>query len=283
MKPAHWKAIALVGLVGVVGHAGAQPAAASAQLVLGIVPQFPTVELQRRWAPVVDWLEKSCRLSIRLDFAASIPAFEERFLGGQHDLSYMNPYHAVMAYRAQRYEPLVRDGLGMLKGVLTVRTDGTVQRLQDLQGATIAFPSPNAFGASLYMRALLERTHGIRFTPFYAKTHSNAYRHVVKGEAMAAGGVGSTLAAETPEIQSQLRVLYETPATAPHPLVAHPRVSAEQRRCISDQLTATDLPQATRDLLAEIQMPKPIRAVYNRDYQPLEKLALESYVVHSAP
>ena len=59
--------------------------------------------------------------------------------------------------------------------------------------------------------------------------------------------------------------------------------SAADSRCITDQLTATDLPQATRDLLAEIQMPKPIRAVYNRDYQPLEKLALESYVVHSAP
>lgn len=282
MKPtlARWAAITLLGLA---GHAGAQPTAPPSQLVLGIVPQFPAVELQRRWAPVVDWLEKACKLSIRLDFAASIPVFEERFLAGQHDLAYMNPYHAVMAYRAQRYEPLVRDGQGMLKGVLTVRADGSVQRLQDLQGATIAFPSPNAFGASLYMRALLERTHGIRFTPYYAKTHSNAYRHVLKGEALAAGGVGSTLAAETPEVQSQLRVLYETPPTASHPLVAHQRVNTEQRRCITEQLTAADLPQAKRDWLGEIQMPKPIRAVYGRDYQPLEKLSLESYVVHSAP
>lgn len=265
------------------GHAGAQSTAAPTQLVLGIVPQFPAVELQRRWSPVLNWLEQSCRLSIRVDYVSNIPAFEERFLAGQFDLAYMNPYHAVMAYRAHRYEPLVRDGQNMLKGVLTVKADGTVQRLQDLQGATIAFPSPNAFGASLYMRALLERTQGVRFTPYYAKTHSNAYRHVLKGEALAAGGVGSTLAAETPEVQSQLRVLYETPPSAPHPLVAHPRVNADQRRCITEQLTAAVLPQATRDWLVEIQMPKPMRAVYGRDYQPLEKLALESYVVNNAP
>lgn len=277
---AHGMAMATLCLA---GHAGAQSTAAPTQLVLGIVPQFPAVELQRRWTPVLNWLEKSCHLSIRVDYVSNIPAFEERFLAGQFDLAYMNPYHAVMAYRAQRYEPLVRDGQNMLKGVLTVKADGSVQRLQDLQGATIAFPSPNAFGASLYMRALLERTHGIRFTPFYAKTHSNAYRHVLKGEALAAGGVGSTLTAETPEVQSQLRVLYETPPSAPHPLAAHPRVNADQRRCVTEQLTAADLPQATRDWLVEIQMPKPIRAVYGRDYQPLEKLALESYVVNNAP
>ena len=48
-----------------------------------------------------------------------------------------------------------------------------------------------------------------------------------------------------------------------------------------DQVAGVD--ERARDLLGEIQMPKPIRAVYGRDYQPLEKLALESYVVHSAP
>lgn len=277
---ARWAAAALLCLA---GTAGAQTSPSPGPLVLGVVPQFPALEVQRRWSPVVTWLEKACQLTIRLDFATSIPEFEERFLAGRHDLVYLNPYHAVMAYRAQRYEPLVRDGLGMLKGVLTVRADSPIQRLQDLQGATIAFPAPNAFGASLYMRALLERQHNVRFTPFYAKTHSNAYRHVIKGEAQAAGGVGSTLGAETPDVQSQLRVLYETPPAAPHPLAAHPRVSAEHRRCITEQLTAPDLPQATRDWLSAIQMPKPIPAMYTRDYQPLEKLALESYVVANTP
>lgn len=272
-------------LAGLSGIAGAQTSAAPGptSLVMGVVPQFPAVEIQRRWGPVVGWLEKACQLRIQLDFAPSIPAFEARFLAGRHDLSYVNPYHAVMARRAQGYLPLVRDSQGSLKGVLLVRSDSPVQGLQELQGATIAFPSPNAFGASLYMRALLERTHGIRFTPYYAKTHGNTYRHVIKGEAQAAGGVAATLAAEPSDVQSHLRVLYETPPTAPHPLIAHPRVPKETQRCITATLTAADLPEQTRGWLNDIQMPQPGAAVYGRDYQPLERLSLEAYVVHSAP
>ena len=36
---------------------------------------------------------------------------------------------------------------------------------------------------------------------------------------------------------------------------------------------------AGQKLLVEIQLPKPVKADYARDYQPLEKLKLEKYVV----
>lgn len=273
--------------LGTLGPAWSQPAAAPvaapAPLVLGVVPQFPATELQRRWTPVQNWLESECQVRIRLDFASSIPAFEERFLQGHHDLAYLNPYHAVMARRAQGYEPLVRDGKEMLTGVLVVRADSAVRRLQDLQGAKLAFPAPNAFGASLYMRALLEREHGLRFTASYVKTHANAYRHALRGDAAAAGGVLATLDAEGPDVRGQLKVLYETPPAAPHPLAAHPRVGPEVRRCITERMTRTGQTEAVRGWLAGIQMPQPVVAQYARDYQPLEKLALESYVVQTAP
>ncbi|WP_310568139.1 phosphate/phosphite/phosphonate ABC transporter substrate-binding protein [Hydrogenophaga sp.] len=273
--------------LGALGAAWSQPAtvpaSAPAPLVLGVVPQFPAIELQRRWGPVQTWLESECQVRIRLDIASSIPAFEERFLQGHHDLAYLNPYHAVMAKRAQGYEPLVRDGKEMLTGVLVVRADSAVRRLQDLQGATLAFPAPNAFGASLYMRALLEREHGLRFTASYVKTHANAYRHVLRGDAAAAGGIQATLDAEGPEVRDQLRVLYETPPAAPHPLAAHPRVRPEVRRCITERMTRAGQTEAVRDWLAGIQMPQPVVAQYERDYRPLEKLSLESYVVRTAP
>lgn len=263
------------------GTAWSQVAPGAQPLTLGVVPQFPSVELQRRWTPVIEQVEDACQVKIQLVFSPTIPDFEQRFLKGQLDLAYLNPYHAVMARKSQGYEPLVREGKEMLNGILVVKADGPLRQLRDLQGATIAFPAPNAFGASLYMRALLEREHGIRFTAFYAKTHSNSYRHVLKGEALAAGGITATLDAEKPEIQGQLRVLYETPSTAPHPLMAHPRVSAAVRQCVVATLTSPGLTKPQRDALADVQMPNPVKATYERDYQPLEKLSLESYVVHT--
>lgn len=276
---------ALLGaLVCAAGAAAAQATpAATPTLTLGVVPQFPAVEMQRRWSPVTAWLEQACNTRIELVFSSSIPEFERRFIEGQLDLAFVNPYHAVMARKAQGYKPLVRDGANALRGILVVKADGPIRQLQDLQGATIAFPSPNAFGGSLYMRALLEREHGIRFTAYYGKTHTNGYRHVLAGEAKAAGGIAATLKAESPAVQQQLRVLYETPAAAPHPLVAHPRVPVDFRRCMVNTMTQANLPETVKPLLAAALLNRPVVADYARDYQPLEKLALEAYVVHETP
>lgn len=276
-----WRRLSSACLLLAVSHSALAQPAVQPSLTLGVVPQFPAVETQRRWLPVTESIGRACSVQIRLEISTDIPEFEGKFLDGKFELTYVNPYHAVMAHKAQGYVPLVRDGEKPLKGVLVVQKDSPIKRLSELSGSTIAFPAPNAFGASLYMLALLEREHQVRFTPDYVKTHGNAYRHVVKGEAAAAGGVMATFNAERPEIREQLRVLYETPGAAPHPLMAHPRLDTPIRRCITEHLTQASPTMST--LMAAIQMSQPVRADYARDYQPLEKLALEKYVVHGAP
>ena len=186
----------IVTLFGLTAGQFAHSAEKNSTLRLLVVPQFPATEIHATWSKLLDGLKKDGLPEIELVFAKDITEFESQFKAGQAELIYCNPYHMVMAKKAQGYTPLIRDSKP-LTGILVAETGSStdeVQSLNDLNGKTLLFPSPNAFGASLYMRALLERTHGIRFTPFYAKTHSNAYRHVVKGEALAAGGVGSTLA-----------------------------------------------------------------------------------------
>lgn len=264
---------------------GAVPAAANTPpiptLSLGLLPMLPSVDMQRRWGPVAQWLEQACQVKIRLAFSPAIPEFEQAFLEGRFDLAFVNPYHAIMANRAQGYLPLVRDGEKPLKGILVVRASSPIRQVQELDGARIAFPAPNALAGSILMRALLEREHGIRFSSQFSQTHTNGYRQVLAGDVAAAGGVMATLRAQEPAVQEQLRVLYETPGTAPHPLVAHQRVSASVRRCVIATLTKPDLPPSTVALLNAVEMPRPIAADYARDYLPLEKLGLETYVIQA--
>lgn len=248
-------------------------------LVLGMVPQFPTVETQRRWQPMAQALEEACARPVELSISSSIPEFENRFLTGSFDLVYLNPYHMVMAAKAAGYVPLVRDGERLLRGILVVLNNSPAQKVQDLKGQTIALPAPNAFAGSLYMRALLEREFGIQTVAHYAKTHNNAYRLVITGNAAAAGGIKATLDQQVPAVRDQLRVLYETPGVPSHPLAIHPRVPAEDRDCIAKALTQAPPGSAMRQRLANVQMPTPIPAQYARDYLPLERLGLESYLV----
>lgn len=245
-----------------------------------VVPQFTAAELHRDWQPVLERLHEMTGIEFRLRLSRSIPEFEQEFLRGTPDFAFLNPYHAVMANRAQGYLPLVRDRKP-LTGILVVRRDDPVKTVRQLDGRELAFPAPNSFGASLYLRALLAEKFQIRVTPRYVKTHSNVYRYVIMGEAAAGGGVNNTLDHESADVRGHLRVLYESPGVAAHPVVAHPRVPDAVRKALSGAILRLAADPAGASLLAAVQLPSPVAADYGRDYQGLEKLNLERYVLSS--
>ena len=243
---------------------------------LSVVPQFTPVDIGLRWSPLLAYLKKETGINLQLRVMERIPKFEADFLAGIPDFVFLNPYHQVMAMKAHGYEPLARGG-DMLNGILVVDLEGPIKRLADLNGKTLAFPSPNAFGASLYMRALLAEKEGISITPTYVGTHQNVYRHVLLGEAAAGGGVTATLDKEAAAMRARLAVLYTTPGVASHPLAAHPRVPEAVRAKLLAALLKLDRDPAGRKLLAMVELDRIHIADYARDYAPLEKLKLDAY------
>ncbi len=244
-----------------------------------VVPQFPALEIERDWVPLLRRLSELSGHTLALKFSKSIPDFEQEFIGGRPDFVFMNPYHAVMAKGAAGYVPLIRDDEHPLVGILVVKKEGPVRSVQDLKGTVIAFPSPNAFAASLYMRYLLAEREKIAFRPKYVGTHSNVYRHVALGLAAAGGGALRTLQKEASELRDQLRVVYETPGAAAHPVSAHPRVPAEVREAVAAAFLRLAEDKEGRTLLRAVRIERPVPAVYERDYAPLERLGLERYII----
>lgn len=256
-----------------------QAAEARPELVLSVVPRQPPAVTHAQWTPFSKRLASEIGAPISVRVFSTFTDFERAFQKGELDLVYLNPYQQVIARRTQGYIPLVRSGAGGLSGALVVARAGPIHELQDLQDKTIVFPDPNAFGASLYLRALLAERYKIRFTARYVRTHSNVYRHVLRGLAAAGGGVNVTLRQEPSEVQDGLSVLYETPPVAPHPLSAHPRVPAAQRAAIARAVLAMADDEPGRALLAAVNLREPVAAEYARDYQALERLRLEKYYV----
>jgi phosphonate transport system substrate-binding protein len=211
-----------------------------------------------------------------LSISKSIPDFEAELLAGTPDFSYMNPYHQVMAHRAQAYRPLVADATP-LTGILVVRRDSGIAKLEDLNGKKVSFPSPNAFAASLITRATLSQL-GIEINPVYVKTHSNVYRSVLQADVVAGGAVNTTLLREPEGLQSQLKVLFESTGYRAHPFSAHPRVPLGLQDGVAKAFVAYATSQAGGIVMNKAQMPQPVAVTYARDYLPLEKLKLESFV-----
>jgi len=234
--------------------------------------------LSKKWAPFLEKLGTDSGLCFDLYIPSDITAFEKELKSGKPDFAFMNPYLLVLPGATPGYIPLVRDQQLGLEGILVVRKDSPVRRLKDLEGATIAFPVPNAFAASLMIRARLLQ-EGVKFTPSYVESHSNVYRSVLRNGTQAGGGVNNTFQREPEELRASLRVLYTTPAVAVHPFASHPRIPGAIREKVTKAFLGMAEDRTLRPLLDGIQVPKPVRADYARDYLPLKKLGLEKLVV----
>ena len=243
-----------------------------------VVPQLPAAKIYTSWSPLLQRVGQDAGLCFELRVSASIPEFEQRFLKGESDFTFLNPYHAVLAYQKKKYQPLLADSQDLLTGILVVRSDNPIKNLSDLKGKNVTFPAPNSFAASLLIRAELAKQK-IDITPLFVKTHSNVYRSVINKDALAGGGVNNTLDNEAPEVRQQLRVLYETPAYTPHPIATHPSVSLEVRERFLKAIVKLSQDEEGQKLLDGINLHKPQAVSYAKHYKVLESLQLEKFLV----
>ena len=167
---------------------GYSTASLSAEFSLGIVPQFDSRKIEEAWAPIAREIELKTGHRIILRGTPTIPDFETRLYKGEFDFAYMNPYHFVQAQKSQRYTALLRDQAEPLQGIIVVRNDNPIKRLEELHGKKIAMPAPNAFGASLIPRAEFARKFKITPEISYVRSHASVYRSVIAGTVDAGGG-----------------------------------------------------------------------------------------------
>ena len=243
-----------------------------------VVPQHTAAKIYTTWSPLLQRVGQEAGLCFELRVAPTIPEFEQRLLKGEPEFVFLNPYHAVLAHQRKKYQPLLADSEDLLTGILVVRADSPIKSLNELKGNNISLPAPNAFAASLLIRAEMAKRK-IDINPVFVKTHSNVYRSVIGKDAVAGGGVNYTLDNEVPEVRQQLRVLFETSAYTPHPVATHPSVPAAVRDRFLKATLKLMQDEEGRKLLDGINLSKPQAVTYAKHYKPLESLQLEKFLV----
>ncbi len=244
---------------------------------VGVVPQFEARRIAKIWQPILDEVSQRSGVKLELKASPNIPTFEKEFSAGEFDFAYMNPYHAIVANEKQGYAPLLRDNGRNLFGIIVVKKDSAIQSVSELDGKTVAFPSPNALGAALLPRAEFDRKFNININELYVKSHSSVYLNVLLGKVAAGGGVQKTLSQQPENIRNKLRILYKTDPVPPHPFTAHSRVD----KSVQDKVKAAFLElgndEKGKELLKKIPMKK-IGSANINDYEPIKKLGLDKYI-----
>lgn len=149
-------------------------------LSFGVVPQQSPEELAKRWVPILENLSETTGFSIEFHTASTIPEFEQRVLNGEYDLVYMNPYHYTFFHQQPGYVALAKQKDQKLQGIIVVAQENPIKSIQDLDGKSLAFPSPAAFAATIIPQALLKK-EGINIESQYVSSHDSVYLNVANG------------------------------------------------------------------------------------------------------
>lgn len=195
-------------------------------ITFGIVPQQSAKKLAKLWTPINSYLSDKSGLKVQFATAQDIPTFEKRVLAGEYDLAYMNPYHYTVFNQKPGYQAIIKQKDKRIKGIVVVPQGSSVTSLNELDGMTLAFPSPAAFAASVLPRAKMA-VEGINITPKYVSSHDSVYLTVSRELFPAGGGVMRTLNNTTPAVKQKLKVLWSTPGYTPHAFAVHPRLDSE--------------------------------------------------------
>lgn len=229
--------------------AATTPVQAEDVYTFGVVPQQSATRLAQIWVPFLKELENRTGHKFRFTTAKDIPTFEACLARKAYDFAYMNPYHYTVMHDAVGYEAFAHQAGKRLKGVLVAKSDSSIEDLKDLDGESIAFPSPAAFGASVIPRAELDG-QGVTFEPIYVKSHDSVYRAVALGLFPAGGGVVRTFGNLPDDLKSQLRVFHTTGSYTPHAFASSPDLDPGARDRISSEMIRID----DEDLLKSLGM-----------------------------
>ena len=247
---------------------------------IGVVPQFETHKLYNIWQPILDRLHAQTGLNFELQGSASFSEFNKNIMSGKFDFAYMNPYQLLQSQQTSAYQPLIKDLERQLYGVLVVRKDSEIKRVEQLDKKTIAFPSANALGASLLLRAEIAQKFNINIIPRYVKTHNSVYLNVFLKQTAAGGGVQKTFHQQKNNIQKNLRILFETQKVTPHPFAAHKRIPKEIQQLVAKAFINMNENPYDSNLISKVPIKK---AGYTSlvDYAPLKKLHLEKFYLEN--
>lgn len=265
MNRAAWAlALTLASTVAAAGDAASPP-----PLRVGIVPQQTPTRLARLWTPLLQELGR--RAGVALDFhtAPSVELFDARVAAGAYDIVYVNPYKYPQVQRSAGYRAFAREER-KLQGLIVVRDDNALHSIADLQGATVAFPGPEAFAATMLPMAQLTK-EGIAVTPTFLGSHESVYLAVAQGLHPAGGGIPRTLEQMPQATRARLRVLWASELFTPHPFAAHPRVPRAALERLQRALVALGQDADGRALLQTLGFGTVV-AAHDRDWDDIRGL-----------
>ncbi|MBI2514547.1 MAG: phosphate/phosphite/phosphonate ABC transporter substrate-binding protein [Opitutae bacterium] len=193
------------------------PAAAATTIHFAIHPLHNPRKLVQSYQPLVARLNARIPgMALEVEASRDYQEFERKIAAREPEILLPNPWQTLEAMKTG-YRVIAMAGEPQdFKGLLIVRRDSGIERLEDLRGRSIAYPSATALAACIMPQWLLHE-HGIDVNrdvlSFYVGSQESAIMNAFLRRTVA----GATwpppwraFVAEHPAEAAQLRVAWET-------------------------------------------------------------------------
>lgn len=246
-------------------------AAADEIYTFGIVPQTSAGQTAKDWTPILKYLEDRTGHKFRFATTRSVPLFSQRVADEKYDFVYMNPTDYIKYQDQDRYTAIARARNFKLTGIIVVRKDSPIEKLDELNHQELALPA-HSFAADTLARAALNENHvAVKISPLAA--HDAVYRAVAQGRYAAGAGLTPTFNTTAPEIREQLRVVWTSEGYTPPAFAAHARVPKHIVQAVQEALIDMDQDPIAKKYLKTIA-PEGLDYARDMDWDDTRKLDL---------
>jgi phosphonate transport system substrate-binding protein len=198
--------------------------AAADSYSFGVLSQRSAVLTAQYWNPILDHVERNSGIRLELAVARTAPESNDAIERGEFDFVYSNTIFLPRMAKAN-YQVILRPRDEAIRGQIVTLEASPIQRLEDLAGQEVGFPSLAAFvGYALPMDQLLRQ--GIEVTPVFGGNQEGIMGQLKAGGVIAAGVNDQVMRAFAEREKMRYRVLWESPPYNNLPIAAHPRVPA---------------------------------------------------------
>lgn len=199
-------------------------------LILAALPRATPVEVGQRWTPLLGRLEHDTLLRFQLRAFTRHDAFERDVAAGIPDLALLDAHQLARAAREHGYQPLVYSARPLVTVLVASHVGDPpapshsgrrVALSVTGDAAAVLVPAPDGGGNVRVIEVQRPR---------------NVHRHVLLGHADLGVTTEADLAREPVSVRQRLRVIERTAPRPGYVLVAHPRVTQDQRRRLREAL-----------------------------------------------
>jgi phosphonate transport system substrate-binding protein len=244
----------------------------SETLIFGVFPYLPTAQLEQLYAPVAADLSAATGREVQLRSRPSFDLFREELVQQRYDLIYIQPFTFEGVARQHGYDSIARPS-APLKAIFIVRSDSTIQSIEQLRGSTLSMP-PKRAAVSLLGNETLRRHNlapGNDLRVIYQNNHAACLRAVLIRKTSACVTARAPLEVLTARTGVHFRILDYSDEVPGATYAVHQRLPAAVRSSISGRIVNWHRTESGRVLLDLLRITSFIYSS-NEDYLPVRRI-----------